>query len=93
MFHDAKFACANDATCSGLAEAPKRRGQNRKFGNYSLVDKEYILCDYPPFSKPTDDTLLLRKRGNCILSIKSISYETNITGPPFSKFNASYSYF
>ena len=63
MLHDAKFACANDRTCSGVVEAPKRRGQNRKYGNFSITDKEWIICDYPAYSKPTADTLLLRKRG------------------------------
>ena len=64
MITTAKMACANDPGCSGLVEAPKRRGQQAKFGNYSLTEREYILCDYPPSTKPTDDTLYFRKRGN-----------------------------
>ena len=63
MITTAKFACANDPHCSGLVEAPKRRGQQRKFGEYSLTEREYILCDYPPKTKATDDTLYFRKRG------------------------------
>ena len=63
MITAAKFACANDLSCSGLVESPKRRGQQVKFGNYSLTEREYLLCDYPPATKKTDDTLFLRKRG------------------------------
>ena len=63
MITAAKMACANDPSCSGLVESPKRRGQQVKFGNYSLTEREYILCDYPPSTKPTDDTLYFRKRG------------------------------
>ena len=63
MITAAKFACANDPRCSGLVESPKRRGQHAKFGNYSLTEREYLLCDYPLATKKTDDTLLLRKRG------------------------------
>ena len=63
MITTAKFACANDPHCSGLVEAPKRRGQQRKFGEYSLTEREYILCSYPPITKATTDTLFLRKRG------------------------------
>ena len=63
MITAAKFACANDPRCSGLVESPKRRGQQAKFGNYSLTEREYLLCDYPLATKKTDDTLLLRKRG------------------------------
>ena len=63
MITTAKFACANDPQCSGLVEAPKRRGQQRKFGEYSLTEREYILCSYPPITKATTDTLFLRKRG------------------------------
>ena len=66
MLTKAKFACANDPSCSGLVEAPKRRGQERKtiYGNFSLTEREYMLCNYPPTTKVTDDTLLFRKRGN-----------------------------
>ena len=63
MITTAKFACANDPHCSGLVEAPKRRGQQRKFGEYSLTEREYILCSYPPHTKTTTDTLYFRKRG------------------------------
>ena len=67
MMTQAKLICANDPSCSGLVEAPKRRGQQKKFGRYSLTEREYILCSYPLSSKATDDTLLLIKRGNLML--------------------------
>ena len=65
MMTQAKMICANDPSCSGLVEAPKRRGQQRKtmYGNYSLTEREYMLCNYPPTTKVTDDTVLFRKRG------------------------------
>ena len=63
MMTQAKMICANDPSCSGLVEAPKRRGQQKKFGSYSLTEREYILCSYPLSTKATDDTLLLKKRG------------------------------
>ena len=68
MITTAKFACANDPLCSGLVEAPKRRGQQRKFGEYSLTEREYILCSYPVITKVTTDTLFLRKRGKLTLN-------------------------
>ena len=64
MMTQAKMICANDPSCSGLVEAPKRRGQQKKFGQYSLTEREYILCGYPLSPKATNDTLLLIKRGN-----------------------------
>ena len=64
MMTQAKMICANDPSCSGLVEAPKRRGQQKRMGRYSLTEREYILCSYPLSSKATDDTLLLIKRGN-----------------------------
>ena len=65
MLTSAQFACANDPTCSGLVESPKRRGQQKKtmYGNYSLTEREYLLCDYPQSTKNTSDTLLFKKRG------------------------------
>ena len=65
MLTSAQFACANDPTCSGLVESPKRRGQQQKtmYGNYSLTEREYLLCDYPQSTKNTSDTLLFKKRG------------------------------
>merc|ERR1711899_149483 len=63
MMTQAKMICANDPSCSGLVEAPKRRGQQKKFGRYSLTEREYILCGYPLSLKATNDTLLLIKRG------------------------------
>ena len=62
----AKFACARDATCSGLVEAPKRRGQNKIFGEYSYTEREVMLCSYPVQTKSTDDTIFFRKRGKLI---------------------------
>ena len=68
MLTQAKFACANDVTCSGLVESPKQRGQQRKtiYGNYSLTEREYLLCNYPPSTKNTSDTLFFKKRGKII---------------------------
>ena len=70
---EAKMDCGKDKACSGVVEAPKRRGQNRKspYGNYSLTDREFILCEYPLATKATDDTFLFKKRGNHI-SKKSV---------------------
>ena len=68
MITTAKFACANDPLCSGFVEAPKRRGQQRKFGEYSLTEREYILCSYPVITKATTDTLFFRKRGKLTLN-------------------------
>ena len=65
MMFTAKMACQNDKSCSAVVESPKRRGQQKKFGkHYSLTEREYSLCSYPLATKATDDTLLLRKRGN-----------------------------
>ena len=64
MLTEAKFACADDSSCSGLVEAPKRRNQNKKFGkHWTFTEREFFLCDYPVRTKPTDDTLFFRKRG------------------------------
>ena len=60
----AKMDCGIDPTCSGVVESPKRRNQNKKFGkHYILTEREWILCNYPVSTKPTNDTLFLRKRG------------------------------
>ena len=64
MLVEAKFACADDPSCSGLVESPKRRNQNKKFGKHWIyTEREFILCDYPVRTKTTDDTLFFRKRG------------------------------
>ena len=64
MLVEAKFACADDPSCSGLVESPKRRNQNKKFGkHWTFTEREFILCDYPVRTKTTDDTLFFRKRG------------------------------
>ena len=65
MLTSAQFACANDPSCSGLVESPKRRGQQKMtmYGNYSLTEREYFLCNYPQTTKNTSDTLLFKKRG------------------------------
>ena len=71
MMFTAKMACHNDKSCSAVVESPKRRGQQKKFGkHYSLTEREYSLCSYPLATKATDDTLLLRKRGNSNLFLK-----------------------
>ena len=73
MITAAKFACANDPSCSGLVESPKRRGQQVRFGNYSLTEREYLICDYPVSTKRTDDTLFFLKRGKSkILYVKKV---------------------
>ena len=61
----AKLDCGNDKRCSGVVEGPKRRNQNKKspYGNYTLTEKEWMLCEYPLSTKATDDTLLFKKRG------------------------------
>ena len=65
MMFTAKMACHNDKGCSAVVESPKRRGQQKKFGeHYSLTEREFSLCSYPLTLKATDDTILLRKRGN-----------------------------
>ena len=68
----AKLDCGKDEKCAAVVEAPKRRNQNKKspYGNFSLTEKEYILCNYPLGLKATDDTLLFKKRGNWIISRK-----------------------
>ena len=65
----AKMDCGKDKRCAAVVEAPKRRNQNKKapYGNFSLTEKEYILCNYPLSTKATDDTLLFKKRGNWII--------------------------
>ena len=64
MLTEAKFACADDTSCSGLVEAPKRRNQNKKFGkHWTFTEREFFLCDYPVSTKRTDDTLFFRKKG------------------------------
>ena len=69
----AQQVCANDPSCSGVVRTPLRRGQNRKtmYGNYSLTDREFILCDYPPYSKPTTDTTYYRKKGRSKIKYKN----------------------
>ena len=69
MLTKAQFVCANDPTCSGLVESPKRRGQQGKtmYGNYSLTEREYLLCNYPLSTKNTSDTLFFKKRGKFIV--------------------------
>ena len=63
----AKMDCGIDPTCSGVVESPKRRNQNKKFGkHYILTEREWILCNYPVSTKPTNDTLFLRKRGKAV---------------------------
>ena len=64
----AKMDCGNDKRCAGVVEGPVRRNQNKKspYGNYTLTEKEWMLCEYPLSTKATDDTLLFKKRGKCV---------------------------
>ena len=59
----AKVACAQQYSCSGVVETPKRRGQNKVYGPWFYTEREWILCGYPLATKATDDTFLLKKRG------------------------------
>ena len=90
----AKLDCGNDKRCAAVVEAPKRRNQNKKspYGNFSLTEKEYILCNYPLATKATDDTLLYKKRGNWIIR-KKYNQENSIIPKDFEYFGLSIIFF
>ena len=76
MFVEAKLACAKDRMCSGLIKTPQKRGRDLKspIPGVTMNQDEFFLCDYPPYSKPSDDNTLFRKRGNQLFP----TFKTNI---------------
>ena len=64
----AKLDCGKDPTCAAVVESPKPRGQNKKspYGPYLYTEREYLICKYPLSTKPSNGTLMFKKRGNVI---------------------------